>query len=193
MSQTPSSLLLRLSLVPPKSELEISFLTHDLHARRPWTPADGDPSLNNSAPLCAKLALARKARSGPGRRQAHSPTTSTPEPSPCPNDLSGKRCPPRRTSVSGSWGKTSPLFPQTPFYPLSVPKGRQSDLVAEAAPLESKTDRRVAQNLTTERRLMTPNPAKPDHRVWRRSRTTRRTISRKMTGRKLTHSITSIY
>jgi hypothetical protein len=181
VSQARLSPLLRLGPVPAKSELEISSLTHDLPSRRPWTPADGDPSLNNSAPLCAKLALARKARSGPGRRQAHSPTTATPEPSPGPTDLSGKRCPPRRTSVSRSWGKTSPLFPQTPFYPLSVPKGRQSELVAEAARPAPKTDRRVAQNLTTERRLMTPKPAKPDHRVWRRSPAKRRTITQKMT------------
>ena len=132
MSQTPSSLLLRLSLVPPKSGLKISFLTHDLHARRPWTPADGDPSLNNSSPRRAKLALARKARLGPGRRQVHSPTESTRGPSSTPIDLSGKRCPPRRTSVSGCWRETSPLSLQASLYPLSVPKGRQSDLVAKA-------------------------------------------------------------
>lgn len=100
-------------------------------SERNRTPADSDRRPHHSPHGCGASAPTRKARSGPGRRQVHSPTTSLPGPSPHPTDLSGRRCPPRRTRVPRCWGETSPLSPQAPLYPLSVPMGRRRNLVAE--------------------------------------------------------------
>jgi hypothetical protein len=100
-------------------------------SERTRTPADSDRRPNNSPHGCGASAPTRKARSGPGRRQVHSPTTSLPGPSPHPTDLSGRRCPPRRTSVPRCWGETSPLSPQAPLYPLLCSGGETGNTNAQ--------------------------------------------------------------
>jgi hypothetical protein len=135
-------------------------------SQRLRTPADSVHCLNNSRQAGEALTPVRKARSGPGRRQVHSPTTSTPGPSPNPTDLSGKRSPRKRTSVSEPWGETSPLSPQTPLYPLSVPMGRRRDLLAEIVEVRvknetlscAKTDCQKRSHRTKTNRTRSPAP-----------------------------------
>ena len=193
MNRMQSNPLLRRTARRPKPELDISRRTHDVCSRRLATLAVSDLSHNDGPLVTAKLAPARKARSGPGRRprtlrqhrhqgprprQPIFPESSVRQSGPVFLDFGGRRVP-------------SP--PKPPSTLSLFPWVRRTVWSQKLKRPTLETDRQVAQNLTTRKPLMTPKPAKPDHRVWRRSRITWRTNSPKMTGPHLTRSIASIY
>lgn len=115
MNLSRLSFLLRLPSQVTESQLDTSRLTHDLSSHRRWTPADSGASLNKHCLRAANSGSSPKARSGPGRRQVHSPTTSIAGPPPNPNDLSGQSCRQSRPALTEMGGDESPLPPYPPL------------------------------------------------------------------------------
>lgn len=141
MNQSRLSCLLRLPAAAAESELDISRLPHDLRSRRPWTPADSGASLNKHCLRGANSGPSPKARSGPGRQQVHSPTTSIAGPPPNPNDLSGQSCRHGRPVLPAIGGRRVPSPPEPPSTLFSVPAVEDT---CESRPKPAKPDHRVA-------------------------------------------------
>ena len=165
MNATQRTILWKRKSIPPKYECHIPHGTRTLAPKQLLIPDDSERTVRQTGLVDATSCVARKARSGPGRRRVHRPTEAIPGPSPNANDLSGKPSPPRRTCVAEGWGETRPLSPQTPLYPLSVPMGRPTHLVAERWTTAGNNGAATCAKIGRDRGPTDSKQAKPDPRL----------------------------
>ena len=177
MNATQRTLLPRRIRTSLTFHFRMSARTHILGPERFSIRDDPNRAVWQARLLGAESSVTWKARSGPGRRRVHRPTKSIPGPSPNPNDLSRMRSPPRRTSVAEDWGETRPLSPQTPLYPLSVPIGTPTDLVAERRITTGDNGAAACAKTGRQKGATKPKPAKPDPRLQTLIKSVRRSNS----------------